>query len=316
MESNYIYSITNTTNGKLYIGRTKNPDQRRRSHFNKLRQSKHENPKLQNAWNKYGEECFIFSIVDECKKEEVYDLETKWFDRYDRDEDLMYNCHFNSDGGKSLTKSGIQRNIDRMMPIIQDGYETGLGINKLAKKYCVSSEYIVNHIPIWETETGLVYQHPQTKEVIARLDKFAADFKEDEETTLANRDSYGISHKSFTKYLPEYGLTLEDVYKTKWREESIEKARLAYEYKIENRCTVMEAIRHTGANPTTLYKYIDEWRASDDRPFNSEEVSQCVILEMKDGMSMSKACKKWRISKDTVKKYCPEWVNYKNQRGA
>lgn len=84
---------------------------------------------------------------------------------------------------------------------------------------------------------------------------------------------------------------------------------------MENRCTVMEALKYAEAGVSTFYKYVDEWRAKDSRAFNSEEVTRCVILEMQDGMPMNKACKKWRISKDSVNKYCTEWINYKqNQR--
>lgn len=249
----YIYTITHLGSGKLYIGRTNDPRGRESHHFGLLRRDKHGNPKLQRAFNKYGQDEFVFEIVDCCDSELIYDKELEWFDKYDNDLSILYNCHLKSIGGPD-------------------------------------------------------------KDIKHRFEAFITDLKNDPESTVANRDSYGISHKSFSKYLPEYGFTLEDVYMTKWREESIENARLAYEYKIETRCTVSEALRKFNANITTFYKYVDEWRANDNRPFNSEEVAKCVLLDMADGTSMNQACKNWRISKDTVKKYCPEWVKYKHQR--
>lgn len=290
--THYIYTITNTENGKLYIGRTGNPTNRKRSHFNKLRKGRHENPKLQNAWDKYGEICFVFDVVDECQEEGIYDLEKSWFAKYGEDEDLLYNCHFNSEGGKSLTPTGIQRNIDRIIPILDEGYLTGKGLNKLAKEHGVSSGYLANHIGEWEQLRGLVYEHPQTRLTKLNMKRFINDYNDNPDLAIANRDSYGISHRSFVKYLPDYGMSLEDIHQTKWKSEAIKRAREAYEYKVTTRCTVSEALRHTGANVTTFYKYVGEWRSKDNRPFNSEEIARCVILEMQDGMTMNKACKK------------------------
>lgn len=60
-----IYVITNTVNNKIYIGKSINLRKRKNEHFNKLRQNKHENSKLQRAFNKYGEENFTFTTLVE-----------------------------------------------------------------------------------------------------------------------------------------------------------------------------------------------------------------------------------------------------------
>jgi group I intron endonuclease len=60
-----IYKIENLVNGKFYIGSAKNFSQRKSKHLFKLRRNKHHSPILQNAWNKYGEESFNFSILAE-----------------------------------------------------------------------------------------------------------------------------------------------------------------------------------------------------------------------------------------------------------
>lgn len=60
----FIYSITNLVNQKIYIGQTVNPTNRFAYHKNYLRNNKHDNPHLQNAWNKYGEQSFSFNIVE------------------------------------------------------------------------------------------------------------------------------------------------------------------------------------------------------------------------------------------------------------
>lgn len=60
-----IYKITNILDGKFYIGSTANFKQRKSQHFTELRCNRHGNPRLQNAFNKYGEENFIIEILEE-----------------------------------------------------------------------------------------------------------------------------------------------------------------------------------------------------------------------------------------------------------
>lgn len=64
-----VYKITNKCNGKIYIGSTINFKQRFNDHKKLLRQDKHPNPHLQNAWNKYGEDSFGFEILLKIKPE-------------------------------------------------------------------------------------------------------------------------------------------------------------------------------------------------------------------------------------------------------
>ena len=59
----YIYEIRNTQNDKVYIGQTWVPENRQRRHFSDLRCERHDNPHLQKAFIKYGEENFKFNIL-------------------------------------------------------------------------------------------------------------------------------------------------------------------------------------------------------------------------------------------------------------
>ena len=79
----YIYKIENLVNNKKYIGITENPEQRKNNHFTKLRHNKHCNIRLQNAWNKYGEDNFKFEIIFEldCEKEEAYKCEEAFIEK-------------------------------------------------------------------------------------------------------------------------------------------------------------------------------------------------------------------------------------------
>jgi group I intron endonuclease len=71
-----VYSITNILDNKRYIGSTKKSfNSRLRQHINKLNKGNHHCLHLQNAWNKYGEENFSFTI------EEVWDGKSNILDR-------------------------------------------------------------------------------------------------------------------------------------------------------------------------------------------------------------------------------------------
>lgn len=73
-----IYCIENLINGKKYIGSATNFKERWRIHLSDLRRNKHSNQRLQNSWNKYGEDSFKFYILVKCPKEYNIKLE-QWF---------------------------------------------------------------------------------------------------------------------------------------------------------------------------------------------------------------------------------------------
>lgn len=74
-----IYRIRNVVNQKFYVGSTINMKERTRTHRNKLRRNTHHTPHLQAAWNKYGEECFVFEVVEEVASvDELQSAEDAW----------------------------------------------------------------------------------------------------------------------------------------------------------------------------------------------------------------------------------------------
>jgi group I intron endonuclease len=68
-----IYCIRNKVNDKFYIGQTiRTFEDRWDEHRNDLNADKHRNPHLQNAWKKYGEEAFEFSVwLETCPDKNV-----------------------------------------------------------------------------------------------------------------------------------------------------------------------------------------------------------------------------------------------------
>jgi group I intron endonuclease len=64
-----IYKIENILNGDMYIGQAAILENRERNHFYTLRKNTHRNRHLQRAFNKYGEDSFIFEILLICEKD-------------------------------------------------------------------------------------------------------------------------------------------------------------------------------------------------------------------------------------------------------
>ena len=64
-----IYEIRNDINGHRYIGSSVNINHRFREHKRHLKLNKHHSKYLQKAWNKYGENNFIFHTLTTCPKE-------------------------------------------------------------------------------------------------------------------------------------------------------------------------------------------------------------------------------------------------------
>ena len=65
-----IYVITNKVNNKVYIGQTENIELRFSQHLNMLRANRRTNKHMQNVYNKYGEENFVFDTIYIAEKHE------------------------------------------------------------------------------------------------------------------------------------------------------------------------------------------------------------------------------------------------------
>jgi len=78
-----IYQIVNTENGKCYVGSSKSIRDRWWEHKKFLKENKHASKRLQNSWNKYGEETFSFVILEIVENfNELLIREQYWIDYY------------------------------------------------------------------------------------------------------------------------------------------------------------------------------------------------------------------------------------------
>jgi group I intron endonuclease len=80
--SSGIYKITCLPTGKVYIGSSRNIQQRWNEHRSQLVRGIHPNSYLQNAWNKYGEQSFVCDTVEVIDRVQLADREQYWIDHY------------------------------------------------------------------------------------------------------------------------------------------------------------------------------------------------------------------------------------------
>lgn len=87
-----IYQIVCSATGRRYVGSAQNVGLRFRAHISKLNRSAHHSPKLQNAWNKYGETAFSFMVLEHVSdRESLLKREQFWIDEH-RAATEGYNC--------------------------------------------------------------------------------------------------------------------------------------------------------------------------------------------------------------------------------
>jgi group I intron endonuclease len=132
-----IYLIKNRINNKFYIGSASGKRGFRGrwlEHRRTLNLNSHFNPKLQRAWNKYGECNFEFIELDYCIPEQCLSKEQYYFNTLLPEYNVSRNAH--SRLGEKLSEKARQNLIGRRWKIRPEGIEN----MKRAKKGTRPSE--------------------------------------------------------------------------------------------------------------------------------------------------------------------------------
>ena len=103
-----IYKITCIKNGKVYIGRSINIPSRLYAHKRSLIMNRHINKKLQEDFNKYGEESFIFEV----ERYTGVPLDTLYYESYYAEKYDVFNTGYNK--GKLMKSKSIKKIIDNL----------------------------------------------------------------------------------------------------------------------------------------------------------------------------------------------------------
>lgn len=111
-----IYMIQNNRTGDSYIGSSKTLSRRLRDHFRKLKKGNHENPFIQNSYNKYGKDAFVYTILEFCTEEQLRNREQHFVD--------SLNPKFNII--KEVKRHALpEESRQKVSATLKEGYESG-----------------------------------------------------------------------------------------------------------------------------------------------------------------------------------------------
>ncbi len=185
-----IYMILNLKNNKTYIGQSIDCRQRCISHRTKLNNNIHPNKHLQNAWNKYGKECFLFYVIEYCEVEDLDAVEEMWIKTLKASNDLMgYNCRLEATSNRGLKWTLEQR--EKMNKIINDP-------NGWFKNHTVPLE---TRLKAYETNRNRIWTEEERKEQSKRLKGLKV--KDTTNMKIAQRGEKNGSHKLTEKEVIE-----------------------------------------------------------------------------------------------------------------
>lgn len=121
-----IYKITCSENGRVYVGQAINIKDRWMSHMQCLNRNKHHNIHLQRAWNKYGEECFKFEVIEYCEPSNLNDREIHWIKELNSFKN-GYNRTLGGGGilGRKYTKQEIKNRTGKNNPFYNKKHKDG-----------------------------------------------------------------------------------------------------------------------------------------------------------------------------------------------
>jgi len=138
-----IYKITSIASGKIYIGCASNVRTRINGHLYDLRKEKHSNSYLQKAWSKYGEENFVFEIVEKCNITDLHAREHYWVNELNcLDRSIGYNLKPTDPNGNSIHSEETKEKLRQA----NKGKKPSLACTEAGKIYNASEECKINLI--------------------------------------------------------------------------------------------------------------------------------------------------------------------------
>lgn len=173
-----VYSIICTINGKRYVGGSKNLMKRRQGHLARLRRNSHHAFELQNDWNLYGPEAFIFILVEEVANvNSLVSHEQAWMDFYKSYTELGYNIEptaGSSRGRKSTAETKAKISANNM------GHEVSLETR--AKISAKRATFVYSDEMRKNMSEGAKRRGPHGKETYVKIAKAITGQKRTDET--------------------------------------------------------------------------------------------------------------------------------------
>lgn len=195
-------------NDKIYVGSTVDFTLRWQEHRSRLRGNKHENPHLQNAWNKYGEENFKYEIMEYVDESHLFDVEQSYLDKLNAYENTIgFNQSRNSRGAETdkmvkeyivTLPSGKEIYVKNLLKFCRrNGLGTCGGLHQVARglvNQCdgYKARYASQTLDEW-------------KRTVKRTEKYGHGWKGNYRITFPDGKIRIIS--SLTKFCKEHGLS-------------------------------------------------------------------------------------------------------------
>lgn len=160
LSSSGIYKIVCIKNKKVYIGSSVDLKKRKREHFSSLRNKTHFNSYLQNCFNTYGEQSFVFEIVLYCEKaflllneEEqirIHDSFNNGFNFLETPSKNMFGFKHTEESKNKMSVSGKQRGRHKQscslsikdVQEIRQKFFNRIRVSTLSKEYNVNRKTI------------------------------------------------------------------------------------------------------------------------------------------------------------------------------
>lgn len=143
----YIYRITNTVNGKVYIGETKQQDPEKRWSLHKecVHRKRGGCPLLKAAMLKYGIDKFRFEVIVICFDSDLHAMEKEYIKRYNSISPNGYNILPGGQGGGGFKgKKHTAETIDKIKMNLKALYESNPELRKAQSERAKLSNATLN----------------------------------------------------------------------------------------------------------------------------------------------------------------------------
>lgn len=106
-----VYIIRCLSSQKIYVGSTTMTFLKRYYHHsNQLSKNNHKNKYLQNSYNKYGADDFVFDILEICDRTFCLEREQEWINNTNCiDKNIGFNINPNASGTPNMSKETIEK---------------------------------------------------------------------------------------------------------------------------------------------------------------------------------------------------------------
>lgn len=152
---NVIYKIRNVVNNSYYVGSTVDSRKRFWAHRKALRAGTHDCIHLQRAWNKYGEDCFKFEIVEQLEsRDALYPAEQKWLNEH-FGADYCYNTAAHADSPMRAASSEMRQRLAEKTKTFSDTH----GSPRLGHRHTeetkerIRQKKLANPVRYWQGKT-------------------------------------------------------------------------------------------------------------------------------------------------------------------